>query len=116
MTRDQARKFFGALYAGPGGTDLVDQGTFDEIATRFIVKTDGAQTAVGTTALQSLLLAYTFRHEKSGKPPSAAHELMMAHINRVWVGAVLQSNPNLTVDELVNSAEESGFDVDILGT
>lgn len=111
LSKDDARKFFGAMYKGPSGADSVDRGDFYEIATKFIVK-DARQTTVGATALQGLLVNYVLG--TSNPKAVQADAVMIAHISRPGVGAFVKAFPSASIDDLVAAAKAEGFEVEVL--
>ena len=111
LSKDDAIKFFGGLYAGSGGGDSIERGEFYKIATKFVVD-DGEQTTVGTAALQSLVLNYLLG---SQNPKQAqANAVMIAHISRPGIGTLVKEFPNATIDDLIRAAKEEGFSVEVL--
>jgi hypothetical protein len=89
----------------------VDRGDFYETATKFIVR-DKAQTTVGVTALQSLMVNYVLGSaDPKGVQPDA---VMLAHISRPGVGAFVKAFPSATADELISAAKAEGFQVEVI--
>jgi hypothetical protein len=112
LTKADAKKFFNGLYGGRAATTSVDRGDFYEIATRIIAKSKN-QTIVGPTALQALMLNYIAQQKGSKKVD--IDSVSIAHISRPGVAALMQAHPNVTLQGLIDTAGDQGYEVEVLG-
>lgn len=111
LSEDVARRFFGSLYEEP---QALPSEEYDALVSRLVVRSATAANIVaGDQALQSLLINFVARNSKDIDQVRALAE-GMGGIKARAVEEVVRAFPNANLDELVASAREAGFDVQVL--
>jgi hypothetical protein len=118
---EQAKNFFGSLYEDPG--KIPDLGSFETAAIRLVVRTSarenvqGKDVVPGDKALGILMLNHIMSSpdvEPSTRSALTAATLM--NIKSEVVGRFTELFPNTSLEDLITSAREAGYQVDVLDT
>lgn len=112
LTPENAARFFAALYEEDIGKYEFDPNEFDPLVTRIVTRSPEGVSA-GEDALQNLIFNYVLSSPdkaKLGRKLTA----VMGNIKQRLVQAFSETFPSANLEELIDAANKSGYDVDIL--
>lgn len=111
LTVEQAQQFFGALYDREHTPDLNE---FESAAIRLVARVD-TSAAPGDRALGLLMLNHVMTTpEIDPAKKTALTAAVLMNIKAPAVDSFLQEFPDTTLDGLIRSAQEAGYQVDVL--
>lgn len=109
LTPETAKKFFASLYANP---PVGAEGNFEAMTTKLVAKL-GDTVVSGDQALQSLMMNYVLSsaaNVEKGKKLTA----LLGGIKQKSVTEFSSTFPTANLDELIKSAKEAGYEVEVL--
>lgn len=113
LTVDAAKVFFGSLYATEAAPDL---NAFDNAAIRLVARYKD-RVMPGDDALGTLMMNAVMSEPKL--TPDDRVELtaaVMGNIKQMAIATFLEKFPKATLESLIESAREAGYEVQVLDT
>jgi hypothetical protein len=109
LSADVATKFFGSLYEERQELPTEE---YDALVSRLVARI-GSNVVAGDQALQSLMVNFVM---SNAKDITQVHRLgaALGGIKQRAVEEVISAFPNANLDQLLTSARESGYDVQVL--